>query len=64
MKCIEKAKQVRNVKELYINGTKIEVNTNRYTFVWRSTINYHLSKEPVLTTYCYWTNGILTEIVA
>ena len=23
------------LKELYIDGTKIEVNTNRYTFVWR-----------------------------
>jgi len=29
------------LKELFIDGTKIEVNTNRYTFVWRGSINYH-----------------------
>ena len=28
---------------LYIDGTKIEANANRYTFVWRGTINYHLA---------------------
>ena len=28
--------------ELYIDGTKIEANANRYTFVWRGSINYHL----------------------
>lgn len=31
------------LKELYIDGTKIETNANRYTFVWRGTINYHLA---------------------
>lgn len=31
------------LKELYIDGTKIEANTNRYTFVWRGSINYHLA---------------------
>ena len=31
------------LKELYINGTKIEANANRYTFVWRGSINYHLA---------------------
>ena len=30
-------------KELYIDGTKIEANANRYTFVWRGSINYHLA---------------------
>ena len=30
------------LKALYIDGTKIEANANRYTFVWRGTINYHL----------------------
>lgn len=30
------------LKELYIDGTKIEANANRYTFVWRGTLNYHL----------------------
>lgn len=28
---------------LFIDGTKIEANANRYTFVWRGTINYHLA---------------------
>ena len=27
----------------YIDGTKIEANANRYTFIWRGTINYHLA---------------------
>ena len=31
------------LKELYIDGTKIEANANRYTFVWRGTINYHMA---------------------
>ena len=31
------------LKELYIDETKIEANANRYTFVWRGTINYHLA---------------------
>ena len=32
------------LKELFIDGTKIEANANRYTFVWRGSINYHLAK--------------------
>ena len=31
------------LKALFIDGTKIEANANRYTFVWRGTINYHLA---------------------
>ena len=31
------------LKELYIDGTKIEANANRYTFIWRGSINYHLA---------------------
>ncbi len=27
----------------FIDGTKIEANANRYTFVWRGSINYHLA---------------------
>lgn len=27
---------------LFLDGTKIEANANRYTFVWRGSINYHL----------------------
>lgn len=32
------------LKELFIDGTKLESNANRYTFVWRGSINYHLAK--------------------
>jgi transposase len=28
---------------LFQDGTKIEANANRYTFVWRGTVNYHLA---------------------
>jgi len=31
------------LKELFIDGTKIEANANRYTFVWRGSIHYHLA---------------------
>ena len=31
------------LKSLFIDGTKIEANANRYTFVWRGTVNYHLT---------------------
>ena len=31
------------LKELFIDGTKIEANANRYTVVGRGTINYHLA---------------------
>lgn len=31
-----------NLKTLFLDGTKIEANANRYTFVWRGSINYHL----------------------
>jgi transposase len=32
-----------SLERLYIDGTKIEANANRYTFVWRGSINYHLA---------------------
>ena len=31
------------LKELFIDGTKLEANANRYTFIWRGSINYHLA---------------------
>ncbi len=31
-----------SLKALFIDGTKIEANANRYTFVWRGSLNYHL----------------------
>ncbi len=30
------------LKSLFIDGTKIEANANRYTFVWRGSLNYRL----------------------
>ena len=37
-------------KELFIDGTKIEANANRYTFVWRGTINYYWGCRNVVLT--------------
>lgn len=31
------------LEALFIDGTKIEANANRYTFVWRGSVNYHLA---------------------
>ncbi len=31
-----------SLSKLFIDGTKIEANSNRYQFVWRGSINYHL----------------------
>ena len=31
------------LKSLFIDGTKIEANANRYAFVWRGALNYHLA---------------------
>jgi transposase len=31
------------LENLFIDGTKIEANANRYTFVWRGSINYRLA---------------------
>lgn len=31
------------LKSLFIDGTKIEANANRYTFVGRGILNYHLA---------------------
>jgi hypothetical protein len=32
-----------SLEALFIDGTKIEANANRYTFVWRGSINYRLA---------------------
>ena len=32
------------LESLFIDGTKIEANANRYTFVWRGSLNYRLVK--------------------
>src|SRR5690554_214209 len=39
---ILKKKKLITLETLFVDGTKIEANANRYTFVWRGTINYHL----------------------
>lgn len=33
-----------SIQELYLDGTKIEANANRYTFVWKRSINYNRDK--------------------
>lgn len=33
-----------NLKDVYLDGTKIEANANRYTFVWGKTIKYNKEK--------------------
>lgn len=47
---------------LYIDGTKIEANANRYTFVWRGSVNYHLAGllETIDELYARY-NTLLTE---
>jgi len=51
-----KEKGLITLETLFVDGTKIEANANRYTFVWRGTINYHLinllkSIESLFTKY-------------
>lgn len=51
-----------SLETLFIDGTKIEANANRYTFVWRGSINYHLAGlldtiDALYTRY----NTLLTE---
>jgi transposase len=33
-----------NLKDVYVDGTKIEANANRYTFVWSKSIKYNKEK--------------------
>lgn len=42
LRCLQKEYLI-TLKELFIDGTKIEANANRHTFVWRGTVNYHLA---------------------
>ena len=50
------------LKELFIDGTKIEANANRYTFVWRGSINYHLAGllDTIDALYCRY-NALLSD---
>lgn len=46
---------------LFIDGTKIEANANRYTFVWRGSINYRLAGllDNIDATYSRYNDFIL-----
>ncbi|MDT3959072.1 hypothetical protein [Staphylococcus kloosii] len=49
-------------KIVYIDGTKIEVSANKYTFVWRKNIDRYNSKvlEQFKEIYC---NAMLNEVI-
>ena len=50
------------LEALYVDGTKIEANANRYTFVWRGTLNYHLAGLPDTIDALYTRyNALLNE---
>jgi transposase len=38
-----KAEGLITLESLFQDGTKLEANANRYTFVWRGSVNYHLA---------------------
>ncbi|GMQ55830.1 hypothetical protein AN1V17_02220 [Vallitalea sediminicola] len=42
IRCLHKEGLI-TLEALFIDGTKIEANANRYTFVWRGSVNYHLA---------------------
>ena len=51
------------LKALFVEGTKIEANVNRYTFVWRGSINYHLADLLDTVDFLYGRhNTLLAEI--
>lgn len=53
---------VLSIKELYVDGTKIEANANRYTFVWGRSIetNREKIKQQLRELWCY-AQSICTE---
>lgn len=51
-----------SLKEVYTDGTKIEANANRYTFVWGNSINHNKSKmESQLKELWAYTEKIAAE---
>ena len=50
------------LETLFVDGTKMEANANRYTFVWRGTLNYHLARllDTIDSLYHRY-NGFLKE---
>jgi transposase len=52
-----------SLEALFIDGTKIEANANRYTFVWRGSINSHLVSliDSAEQLYAKYNNFIITN---
>ena len=50
------------LETLFVDGTKMEANANRYTFVWRGTLNYYLARllDTIDSLYHRY-NGFLKE---
>ena len=50
---VEKLYEMGEVKfqNLFVDGTKIEANANKYTFVWKGVIEKNLAKQPFI---CYY----------
>jgi len=42
------------LESLFQDGTKLEANANRYTFVWRGSINYHKKIETIVSIAYGW----------
>lgn len=51
-----------SLEALYIDGTKVEANANRYTFVWRGSLNYRLVGllDAIEESYIHY-NAFITE---
>ena len=50
------------LETLFVDGTKMEAKANRYTFVWRGTLNYHLaSLLDTIDSLYHRYNGFLKE---
>lgn len=52
-----------SLEKIFVDGTKIEANANRYTFVWRGSINYHLINllDSINKTYTLYNQVIQQE---
>ena len=51
-----------SLKELYTDGTKIEANANRYTFIWGNSIKYNKAKmEAQLKELWAYVEGVAAE---
>ncbi|WP_246543217.1 IS1182 family transposase [Fusibacter paucivorans] len=52
-----------SLEALFIDGTKVEANANRYTFVWRGSINYHLANllDSIQELYTQYNSFLMTN---